>query len=347
MLFVLPKAATANNWLHDCLSAAVSTIHHCVQAGASVPAWPNVLPVPHRTRLRRRTGLRSRLAAYEAAIAGLGATEHAQVLSALDEQNRIGDLLCRACDCECLDDLPAAVRQPAVELFSFAFTLLTDLGIRDEQYQAIFADMGAKVCPFCGCEYFDAPTAPREALDHYLAKSVYPFAGVSVRNLVPMGEKCNSRYKRDVDILRGANGRRRAFDPYGQQTAQITLDQSTPFEGTDGDIPDWVVEFVPNCEESDTWDEVFDLRRRYCRDVLDPGFKTWIWWFRNWCKAANHRPTNEESLLAALEGYIQYLSGMGYNERAFLRAAVFRMLRSQCVNGNSRLIALLIDIANQ
>ena len=85
------------------------------------------------------------------------------------------------------------------------------------------------MCPFCGCEYFDAPGAPREDLDHYLPKSLYPFAAANLRNLVPMGMKCNERYKLAQDILRDAAGvRRRSFDPYAERQIKVILDNSVP-----------------------------------------------------------------------------------------------------------------------
>ncbi|MCK7494405.1 MAG: hypothetical protein MZW92_26920 [Comamonadaceae bacterium] len=61
--------------------------------------------------------------------------------------------------------------------------LLTKIGIRDRRYQAIYKSAMYHMCPFCGCEYFDAPGAPREDLDHYLAKSRYPFAAVNLEIL--------------------------------------------------------------------------------------------------------------------------------------------------------------------
>lgn len=347
MLFVYPEAATADNWLHDALRHAIGAIHASAQAGQACPPWPNMLPDIARPRLRRRTGLRTRLDAYRAAADLLDAPGHVQALAAIGNQNRIADLLAGGCDCARFLDLPAVIREPALELFTFAFDLLTDLGLRDAQYKAIFEYLGSKVCPFCGCEYFDAPNAPREALDHYLARSVYPFAGANLRNLAPMGTKCNSHYKRDTDMIMTPAGPRRAFDPYGNQSARISLDRSELFARNGGELPRWEIDIEPNSPEAETWDRVFSLRERYRRDVLDVQFKTWVGWFGVWCRSAGLSPATQAALLDALDRYLTTLVAMGNDERAFLRAALFRLLRNHCADGNERLILLLIDVVRQ
>ena len=91
------------------------------------------------------------------------------------------------------------------------------------------------MCPFCALEYFDAPGAPREDLDHYLAVSRYPFAAANLRNLTPMGMKCNERHKGDGDILRDeAGNRRQSFDPYVERELQVSVLNSIPFAQADG-----------------------------------------------------------------------------------------------------------------
>jgi hypothetical protein len=347
VLFVYPETAIAENWLHDCLLGAVRRLHALARGGEAPPAWPGILPEPCRDRLVSRTGLRDKLEAYADAIAPLSAEEHDRVLSAIDNQNRIAELLSGGCDCHRIDELPNPIREPVAELFSFAFTLLTQLGSRDSQYKAIYENLRTKLCPFCGCEFFDAPTAPREAFDHYLTRSRYPFAGANLRNLAPIGPKCNSTYKRDIDIVRGDAGPRRAFDPYGVHSAAIKLDRSVPFEGTGGQTPRWEIDFEPASEEAETWDAVFSLRERYSRDVLDPNFASWLRWFSAWCKSAGQHPNDRDTLLAALDLYLEMLTAMGHDERAFLRSAMFSMLRNRCAGGDERLTLLMLDVVGE
>ena len=149
------------------------------------------------------------------------------MIEALDLGNRIAELLSGASECPTIDALPEVVQIPVGELFGFAFDLLAELEVRDQHYATIYAAAPAHVCPFCGTEYFDAPGAVREPLDHYLKKSQYAFAAVNLRNLVPMGHKCNSGYKGASDLLRRDDGSRRvAFDPYNHGAVRVSLDAS-------------------------------------------------------------------------------------------------------------------------
>lgn len=261
MLFGYPIEATKDNWLHDCLVETLCSIHVNLRNGETPPIWPDILPEPYRSRLLRRTGLKKRLNVYVEALKQLSLEEQERTLKALREQNEIACLLTGEADCEVITDLPTAIRTPVTKLFEFAFSLLTDLEIRDEHYSRIYHSVPYHTCPFCGCEYFDAPGAPREALDHYLPESKYPFAASNLRNLVPMGNKCNSRYKLAEDILRKGDGtRRKSFDPYDFPEIKLSLENSQPFAGevkSTCQLPLWQIDFEPDSEEIATWDEVF------------------------------------------------------------------------------------------
>jgi hypothetical protein len=62
------------------------------------------------------------------------------------------------------------------------------------------------VCPYCNRQYIHTvraegnKTGVRAELDHFYAKSIYPFLAVSFANLVPSCTICNSRRKRDRDF---------------------------------------------------------------------------------------------------------------------------------------------------
>lgn len=79
------------------------------------------------------------------------------------------------------------------------------------------------------------PDVPRHDLDHYLAISRYPFSGTNLKNLTPMGDRCNSSYKLALDILYDPNGNRLpCYDPYGDVTASFSLEGSELFGGHGG-----------------------------------------------------------------------------------------------------------------
>lgn len=346
MLFGYPLAATQNNWLHDCVLEAVKNVHALVDAKKRYPAWPNILPGEHQATLKARTGMRDRLKGYNIALRKLSSkSERDAVLAALTDQNRISDLLSNACNCAALDALPTAIHDAVTSLFDFAFELLTDFKVRDEHYKAIYDAAIEHVCPFCGTEYFDAPGAPREALDHYLAKSRYPFAATNLRNLVPMGYKCNSNYKLAVDVLYDAAGVRRvAFDPYNHTKIDVVLDDSDPFDGSKPNTPRWTIRFDPNVPAVPTWDAVFSIRERYQRDHLDRDFARWLTGFQSWARSANLKADTDEKLVDALRKYEEHWVASGIQDRAFLKAAVFRMLRHHCEQGHQRLKNQLRDL---
>lgn len=350
MLFGYPIEATAENWLHDCLHEILHLIHTCIETGKSIPVWPDIVPKPYRNSLKRRIGLRDKLNEYQKALAKLSVLEQNQILQAFNDQNEIALLLSCQYDCEAITDLPLAIRTSAKALFEFAFSLLTNLEIRDKHYKTIYDKSFYHVCPFCGCESFAAPSAPREALDHYLVEKKYPFAAANLRNLVPMGNTCNSRHKHAQDILRKEDGtRRKSFDPYNHGTVTISLDRSQPFAGTIGrtgeSLPRWEIDFSSSTEEVTTWDEVFGIRERYKRDVLDAAFNNWLNGFRSWCRDPRKSiPKSDQEWVDEIKAYAIYHESLGFEDRAFLKAAVFRMLHIHCKNGDQRLIKFIKEV---
>lgn len=349
MFYGYPIVANTNNWLHGCLCAMLADIHNSIDAGKRPPKWPQIIPEERRPDLGARTALKAHLKAYEKAYKLLGALERQQVVNCFAQQNLIQALVQSTVNCETLDDLPEAIQQPIINLFDFSFKLLTPLGLRDKQYEIIYNASSHHVCPFCGSEYFDAPGAPREDLDHYLVKSLYPFAAANLENLAPMGKRCNENYKLQQDMLRTVAGvRRRSFYPYTAPSIAVCLDSSLPFGGVDGRTPNWVIDFNPNSPECTTWDEVFHLRERIKRDVLDTSFMRWLDEFSTWYKARINvqNPTNQ-TLVDALKIYAEDAAFKGLNAREFLRSLVFSMLHKHCANGNVRLSEFMSDLVTE
>ena len=90
--------------------------------------------------------------------------------------------------------------------------------------------------------------APRHALDHYMPVSLYPFAGADLRNLPPMCDACNSRFKGTADILYDNDGnRRRCFDPYAGPVYEVSLTDSALCDAETGCAlrePIWNIQFI-------------------------------------------------------------------------------------------------------
>jgi hypothetical protein len=347
MLFGYPIEATNENWFHECMIAMLQTIHESILNGQGIPLWPEIIPLPYRKVLKRKTGLRSRLQNYQREVLRLSNDQLRSLIKAISEQNDIVHLLSGERNCGTIEELTTTIRQPIRELFEFGFDLLADLGIRDRQYQIIFNATPFHICPFCGYEYFDGPGAPREPLDHYLAKSKYPFAAVNPRNLVPMGGKCNSKYKLAKDILYKEDGtRRKVVDPYNCKSIQLSLKNSKPFEGNHAifPLPLWLIEFEPITEELSTWDSVFDIKQRYQRDVLDADFMSMLREFSIYCMDRKVRAELQEEVIQALKNFSDYWKEMGMKDKAFIKAAVFEMLFLHCQQGNQRLSEIVSSV---
>jgi hypothetical protein len=345
MLFGYPIAATNANWLHECLVHAIQVIHQKVDLGEELPEWPEIFPAAYRKKVVRRRALPKLFEEYWVAIAMIAKANRDAVLDAMHAQNEIDDLLSCGCDCPSILDMPETMREPIKNVFNCGFDLLTDFGIRHGQYKCIHSSIGARVCPFCGLEEFSAPHAPQEDFDHYLPRSIYPFAAANLKNLAPMGHKCNSGYKRAQDILKSNNGaRRRAFNPYQPNHVQISLLNSEISPVTDGPfVRKWKLEIAPTLPEVATWEHVFSIQDRYTTDVLeDRNFRDWIWDFKKWFDGKGV-PADDEKLINTVSIYQSLLAKTGFRDKAFIKAAVFAFLHSRLVAGCQRVLELMRD----
>ncbi|KLN66655.1 hypothetical protein [Vibrio sp. VPAP30] len=56
-------------------------------------------------------------------------------------------------------------------------------------------------CPYCGDEGIEPMTRYRPAIDHYFPQSKFPFLALSLNNFVPSGDRCNSRFKKNNEMI--------------------------------------------------------------------------------------------------------------------------------------------------
>ena len=353
MLFCYAAEAYEDNWLHEALLTILMEGMGRIDAGQQTAAWPNCVPAQRRAALSAKNGLRDRRATFFAAYEGLSLEGRAATKAAVGLQNAIPALYDGHTVCVRLTDLPDAIHEPAKDLFRFAFTLLTATGLRDEHYKKVYGSLKYRVCPFCGVERLDAPLSPREDLDHYLPIAIYPFAGSNLRNLSPMGGRCNSSFKHTADVIFDAAGmRRRCSDPYSGPSFQISLKDSQPFEGQMVNLircPQWIIEIEgDDADAAATWDNVFRIRDRYIASHLNPEFRDWVSHFARWCVRSGRAVTNTAEAVAALTDYVEITIQEGLADSAFLKRAVFRMLRDRCADGelSARLAAWLIDLVS-
>lgn len=343
MRFGYPIAATEENWVHDTIVTSVTRIHEIIAAKGKMPEWPLLLPENRREALTSRHGLKAKLAAYMKAARKLTPAERELVMTTMAQQNQIADLLAGQANCDCITALPVVIQEPVKELFEAGFDLLESLGIRDDHYTVIWNAIPDKVCPFCCQEALEAPGITRPDLDHSLARTDYPFAAANLRNLVPMGQRCNQRYKGVQQLMLNAEGhRRRAFYPYSEVRAdvQFSLVSSVPFGSADQKLPRWQIDFEQDCEECRTWDAVFRLKERFEKNILDPEYPRWLGDFSRWFARTKGRQNLEQHVIvAALEEFSESEAIQGHWARDFLRVLTYKMLHRHCAQGHQRLIA--------
>ena len=145
--------------------------------------------------------------------------------------------------------------------------LRNKIGEIDAHYQAFMQVNTGGKCPFCGLnDVKGVYHTKREAYDHYLPKSLYPFNSINFRNLAPACHECNSTYKLSKDPVHNAAGRRKTFYPYtaSAHDIEIVIALSTPDIDrlTPADIQ---FTFGPAAayEEIETWKDVYGIEERY------------------------------------------------------------------------------------
>ena len=349
MLFCYSVRAAGENWLHDGLVMLLTRAFQG-QPDRLVDHWLEAFPEGKRNELRRKTSFLRAIEGVVNASLQLNDAQRTGLLSCLDSQNRIPEVFDPATN---LPEWPTGCGNfiALIEnLFDVAFKLLTPIGVRDRQYELIYEELPARVCPFCGIEPLTAPdpAIPRESLDHYLPASKYPFAGANLRNLAPAGTKCNSSHKQAIDVLRDQHGaRRRCFDPFGGVTASVSLLNSRPLEGPRKRLfvlPDWDIQLVGDADAVVTWDAIYDIKTRYRLNVLDAELRNWLDHFATWSARDANPPTNRDELLAIIDRYQKVVIQEGFAD--FLKREVFRMLAHQCREGPSgdRVTAWLISL---
>ncbi len=177
------------------------------------------------------------------------------------------------------------------------------------------------VCPFCGLLPIDTEYDPtREAFDHYLPKSKYPFNSLNLKNLAPSCYKCNSGNKRDYDPLHDKSGtRRKAFYPFCEKIPDISIDINIIKKNWIKLKPEMLsidLKCATAQEETDTWNELFRIKQRYlAKCCSSSGSKYWFDQIEDECQ--NYQKTAIE----ILSHYLEWANKHPWIEANFLRKA--------------------------
>lgn len=164
------------------------------------------------------------------------------------------------------------------------------IGDIDDHYNTLMSGSRRKKCPFCGLtDLLSEHHVHRDAYDHFLPKSIYPFNSINFKNLAPACHHCNSSYKAakdptftPKDILIGTK-RRKAFYPYSSTAHQIEIGIKLKHADLEKLSPaDVELEIGPAAlrEEIETWKDVYGIEERFRAKLCDEDAKEWIEQYR-------------------------------------------------------------------
>jgi hypothetical protein len=125
-----------------------------------------------------------------------------------------------------------------------------------KNYYEDFYDASVEyVCPFCGLDnMLTSKDIYREAFDHYMPRSKYPFVSFLRENLFPICNTCNSTFKGAKNPIDYG----KVFYPFKMDTNDCKL----LFEVNGNIISDIEISSTKFLEEIESWNELFDIRRR-------------------------------------------------------------------------------------
>lgn len=133
--------------------------------------------------------------------------------------------------------------------------LMETVGTLKNYYEKFYDNSIKYVCPFCGLDnMLTSKDVFREAFDHYIPRSKYPFVSLIRENLFPICHTCNSTFKGD----KNPRDYGKVFYPF----AKKSNDCEPAFDIRAGVIENMVINSTSFMEEIKTWDEVFGIKDR-------------------------------------------------------------------------------------
>lgn len=178
-----------------------------------------------------------------------------------------------------LDASLGNLQDKITKLFDYLYdtTIGTDIfrnsfsGATMQKHFREFRKLNDSVCPFCGFgHYLGDRSSTRSAYDHYLTRTIYPFAAVNFANLIPMCDECNKPInKGTTDILftsPARTKRRQTFYPYSQHR-RVKIDITCKEKPSATNIKgEWGIDIIPTSikdeEKVNTWKAVFNITGR-------------------------------------------------------------------------------------
>jgi hypothetical protein len=163
-------------------------------------------------------------------------------------------------------------------------------GHKSDFYKGIIGN--ETTCSCCGVgTMLNNHQGPVGALDHYFPINHYPFSSINFRNLVPICDICNSKYKTQKDTLYEIKNKtkkrkriqniikHKAFFPYSKEYEMIDISVSITNNElsnlTKDDIS--IVYFLPDHrEEIINWERLFNVSEIHTSNLLDNATRAFI-----------------------------------------------------------------------
>lgn len=237
-----------------------------------------------------------------------------------------------------ISDLPQNVRDvienPSKVLFKYMFKSTLKVKPHYKEFLEKVRKPYKRYCPFCGLEELipavritpDGKTKEsQQDYDHLLYKDEYPFAAVNMKNLAPMGSKCNQKYKLTKDLIFDKDGNRIVFYYPYHKCPDISIDLTgSPIPDDNDDGKGWIINFKPNTDKVETWAYIFEIRVRYKELFEDGYFDTWLEQLRKYIKRLG-LVSSATSIKKAIEEYIEDIDEL-YFAKKKVQKGVFELL---------------------
>lgn len=267
---------------------------------------------------------------------GLDKPKKDTVIKAFKQADQIEELCAKKERPIYLSGLDKVVEDDIKPLFKWCYEGLLNKkkvsGDKLKYYQELIDNNEFNLCPCCGLIDFESPdddNEVREAYDHYLPKSKYPFASVNFKNLVPLCYKCNSERKKSKDPIEND---RIAFYPFSTEvhdigfacTYEIDIDKEL-----NAVLKDLNFSFSGKDEELDTWNWLFAIKYRYNKKV-NGSAKTFLREIKNRYRNAKKRD-NDLTYIDFIEEEIELYNDddSKYSDWKFLKIPILKELKSK------------------
>lgn len=284
-------------------------------------------------KINKETSLEQKIKDIYLKFAGLSPVEKAKVKEAFNVTNEIEKLCNKELKPVYLNELPLVVDEDIKPLFEWCYNEFLDkgkvAGDKLAYYKELIRESDFQYCPCCGLIDFESPVPEnevREANDHYLPKSKYPFASVNFKNLVPLCYKCNSDRKSAKDPIEND---RKAFYPFavGEHNISIKVEIDRAKDIDKLERADLNIILTGDADKIKTWDWLFDISDRY-NDKIRPRLKTF---FRDLkIRHRQHKKSDPDLTISdVIDMEIEVCAADKYSDWKFLKIPLLNELKQR------------------